>query len=411
MQNNIKRDYFWNTLGVFAQNAISPILLIVITRINGIDDSGLFSFAFSLSIIFWSVAMWGGRTYQVSDVKQKFTDREYVIVRIILGCLVLLASLVFSLANQYSLVKTLLIVMLVLFKVIESIADAIYGIFQVNGLLRKVGKSLLAKAIAGSVLFLIINIFTHNILISCAGILFANVIILLFYDLPLANKLKGFNGRITNRQNILQIIKICFPLVAVSFLSAFSLNIPRYFIDYYHGQELGYFGIIAMPATLMGLVITFIMQPNVVHLSNLFNQGRYKNFEKVVMKMILAATIIGAVMVIAIYIAGPFVLKVVFAINFSKYQGALTILAGGAVIGALVAILTNILTILREFRGQLYVLLITNILLAFACPMIIKQYSILGAVVSFGVANALQLLLLAFIYIMRIRKGEDAKKD
>jgi hypothetical protein len=56
---------------VLLQNAISPLLLIVITRVNGIDDSGLFSLAFSVSIILWSLAMWGGRTYQVLGVPLK----------------------------------------------------------------------------------------------------------------------------------------------------------------------------------------------------------------------------------------------------------------------------------------------------------------------------------------------------
>jgi len=39
---NIKKDYLWNSLGSLLQSAISPVLLIIITRLNGIDDSGLF---------------------------------------------------------------------------------------------------------------------------------------------------------------------------------------------------------------------------------------------------------------------------------------------------------------------------------------------------------------------------------
>lgn len=82
MKQNIKKDYLWNTIGVLAQNAISPLLLIVVTRLNGVDDSGLFSFAFSLALIFWAIGIWGGRTYQVSDVKHEFTPQSYIFVRI-----------------------------------------------------------------------------------------------------------------------------------------------------------------------------------------------------------------------------------------------------------------------------------------------------------------------------------------
>jgi hypothetical protein len=69
-----KKDYIWNSIGSFLQSAISPILLIVITRLNGVGDSGLFSFAMSLSVVFWAISLWGGRTYQVSDVKKEFSS-------------------------------------------------------------------------------------------------------------------------------------------------------------------------------------------------------------------------------------------------------------------------------------------------------------------------------------------------
>jgi hypothetical protein len=54
-----KKDYIWNSLGSLLQSAISPVLLIVITRLNGIEDSGLFSFALSLSVVFWAISLWG----------------------------------------------------------------------------------------------------------------------------------------------------------------------------------------------------------------------------------------------------------------------------------------------------------------------------------------------------------------
>ena len=54
------------------------------------------------------------------------------------------------------------------------------------------------------------------------------------------------------------------------FLSIFSLNIPRYFLDRYHQNEIGYFGILAMPITVLALVITFLLQPKIIQLTALF---------------------------------------------------------------------------------------------------------------------------------------------
>ena len=405
--NNLKKDFIWNTLGVFVQNAISPLLLIIITRVNGIYDSGLFSFAFSISIIFWVVSMWGGRTYQVSDIKRTFTSKEYISIRFIFGGLVLLASIVFSLVNQYDFTKIVLITMLVFFKVIESIADSMYGVLQVNGILYKAGKSLLLKAIVGLGLFFILDMYLHNVIISFAGILVVNIVVVIFYDLSIVKEVEDFSKESISTYNILQIIKVCFPLVAVSFLTSFSLNIPRYFIDCYYNQDMGYFGIIAMPTTLMGLVIMFIMQPNIVQLSNLYNQGLYRDFRKIVTKIITVAIIVGLGVLVAAYVAGPFILNLIFAVDFYKYRIALTILTGGAIIGSLVSILTNILIILRKFNGQLYVLFFTNLLLAVFSPFVVGKYATLGAVILFSITNMLQLILLTFIY--KLHLGSDIR--
>ena len=120
---NIKKDYLWNSLGSLLQSAISPVLLIIITRLNGIDDSGLFSFAISLSVVFWAVSLWGGRTYQVSDVKREFSSGGYVAVRFIASLIVAISAVVFCVLNGYSTTKTGLIMILVTFKILESIAD------------------------------------------------------------------------------------------------------------------------------------------------------------------------------------------------------------------------------------------------------------------------------------------------
>ena len=110
---NIKKDYLWNSLGSLLQSAISPVLLIVITRLNGIDDSGLFSFALSLSVVFWAVSLWGGRTYQVSDVKREFSSGGYVAVRFIASLIVAISAVVFCVLNGYNTTKTGLIMILV----------------------------------------------------------------------------------------------------------------------------------------------------------------------------------------------------------------------------------------------------------------------------------------------------------
>ena len=44
MKNNLKKNVIWNTLGLTFNSFNSLFFLIIINRINGIDDGGIFSF-------------------------------------------------------------------------------------------------------------------------------------------------------------------------------------------------------------------------------------------------------------------------------------------------------------------------------------------------------------------------------
>ena len=101
-----KKDYVWNTLGVLLQNALSPLILVVISRENGLVAVGSFAFAFSVSIMFWAIGMWGGRTYQVSDTRGEFADASYIVARLALAACILVGSWIFCLANSYDRQKT-----------------------------------------------------------------------------------------------------------------------------------------------------------------------------------------------------------------------------------------------------------------------------------------------------------------
>lgn len=412
MQNNIKKDYLWNTIGVFAQNAISPLLLIAITRINGIYDSGLFSFAFSLAIIFWALGMWSGRTYQASDIRQDFAHRSYIMARLILAVVMLVGAAAFSFASNYDTAKTSIILVLVLFKAVESIADALYGILQVHGHLYISGKSLLYKAVGGFGVFIAIDLLTKNILLGSVGIVLVNLLVVFFYDIRNTKKLEDIHIKLAQvkhyAKNSIVILKRSSPVFAVLFLSMFSLNIPRYYIDQYHPEQLGYFGILAMPITLIALLMTFVLQPNVVHLSTFYEQRKYHEFHKTISKLVYITVYSGLLILLAAYVAGSPVLELVFGVNFSSYKASLMIIVAGGIINALVSILINILIIMRRFKYQFYILLTTNATLVVFSAIFVKQYGLLGGVILFVSVNIVQVLLLAMVYSRTLQRARGA---
>lgn len=405
--SNRRKDFFWNTIGVFAQNAISPLLLIVITRVNGIYDSGLFSFAFSVSIVLWVLGMWGGRTFQVSDVKQEFSHQSYLLARMILAVTMLFAAIAFSVINQYDAVKTAIIVALVLFKAVESVADAMHGVMQVHEKLYVVGRLLLVKAAGGFAVFTVIDVVTKDLLMATAGIVIVNILITLLYDLRFTRRFVHirsiFSGLTGYTNQAITMLRDTSPVFAVVFLSMFSLNIPRYFVDKYHEDQIGYFGILAMPVTLIVLLMTFILQPNVLILARYFSKSMTHEFNKLVKRILGTTTLIGiGVFAVTILIGIPF-LELIFGVSFSGYESALWIVVVGGIINAIVSIFINILIITRHFKFQFFTLLVTNIVLAIVSAMVIEKHGLLSGVMLYTAANVVQAILLVLAYKTSLR--------
>ena len=393
-----KKDYIWNSIGSFLQSAISPILLIVITRLNGVGYSGLFSFAMSLSVVFWAISLWGGRTYQVSDVKKDFSSGDYIVVRFISSLIVAVFSISFCILSGYDLIKTELIMVLVSFKILESIADSMYGVLQIHNRLYIVGISLTMKSVFGFMLFTLVDILTKNIIYGALSIFIVNIAVVIFYDIPWMKHVESVG---LTKKNIMQagkIMKKTAEVFVVVFLTMFSLNIPRYFLDKYHYDQIGYFGIMAMPITLLTLFISFVLQPNVVNLSELLKEKKIKEFTKIVSKIDFITFTLGILFVVSSYLIGVWALNTVFGIDINNFRIDLTIMVIGAVANAFVSIYVNLLIILRRFKGQFYTLLVTNILAVVLSVYLIDRLAMLGSVLVFMIISFLQAIILLFIY-------------
>lgn len=393
-----KKDYIWNSIGSFLQSAISPILLIVITRLNGVGDSGLFSFAMSLSVVFWAISLWGGRTYQVSDVKKDFSSGDYIVVRFISSLIVAVFSISFCILSGYDLIKTELIMVLVSFKILESIADSMYGVLQIHNRLYIVGISLTMKSVFGFMLFTLVDILTKNIIYGALSIFIVNIAVVIFYDIPWMKHVESVG---LTKKNIMQagkIMKKTAEVFVVVFLTMFSLNIPRYFLDKYHYDQIGYFGIMAMPITLLTLFISFVLQPNVVNLSELLKEKKIKEFTKIVSKIDFITFTLGILFIVSSYLIGVWALNTVFGIDINNFRIDLTIMVIGAVANAFVSIYVNLLIILRRFKGQFYTLLVTNILAVILSVYLIDRMAMLGSVLVFMIISFLQAIILLFIY-------------
>ena len=181
---NLRKNFIWNSIGATASAFISLFLMMIVTRLNGIDDAGIFSFAFSTASIFLIIGVYSGRTFQVTDKNKKTTDSDYFYTKIVTCAAMLIIGLVFCLVRGYTGMKFLTVMLLIVHRALEAIIEFAYAVIQKKDRLYQVGRSLFIKAVGSLVGFFIVDYLTHNIVLSCVMIIVAHILPIIFYDLP-----------------------------------------------------------------------------------------------------------------------------------------------------------------------------------------------------------------------------------
>ena len=162
--NNFRKNFIWNICGTSLNAFNSLFFLIIVTRINGLENAGIFTLAFSTACILYVIGIYSGRIFQVTE-NGKITDKDYIASKIITTIIMVIISILFVVVKGYSLYKSSIFILLCIYKALEAFSETFYAILQKNEELYKVGKSLFFKSLIAIVLFLVVDSVLKNIII------------------------------------------------------------------------------------------------------------------------------------------------------------------------------------------------------------------------------------------------------
>ena len=139
----------------------------------------------------------------------------------------------------------------IFFKLGESVTDLNFGFFQKYNFYKEIGISYILKGISTLLIFSITLYFSQNLLLT----LFLETLILWFfiiiYDF---RKLKRKLDLKIEKEKILPLLKICFPLMLYTLILPYLNFITRYKVEQFFGtEELGYYSAITMVIVVISI--------------------------------------------------------------------------------------------------------------------------------------------------------------
>lgn len=397
----MKKNIIWNAIGSTISSFSSLFFLIIVTRINGLDEAGIFTYSFSTACILYTIGVYYGRAYQVTE-NDNYSDTDYIYNRITTCILMLVAAVIFLLIKNYSGYKTTILFLLCLFKSVEAFSECIYAIIQKKNKLENVGKSMTLKTIIGLTIFIVSDLITKNIIISIFSIIFVNIIFVLFYDKKNAGKLEisKFNKK-TNEK----LLKAGLYTFGFSLLSIYVINASKYAIDGRLSDDMqAIYGIIIMPATIMSLFSQFIIQPYLLNLKNRLKDNDFRGFINATIKIMTFMLIIGIIAIIGAYLIGLPVLEMVYGVSLKLYKLDFLIIMIGSLFYGYTVLMSLLLITMRKTFSQFIILLITSIIALFLSNYFVINYDLGGASIAYALIMFIEFIMYLIMMIYYFKK-------
>ena len=368
--NNTERSsYIWNTIAGLIVSIQSAVMLILITRTNGLEDAGIFSIAFAISSLMLFIGEFGVKKYQVSDVDEKYSFCDYYTVRVITCAAMIVASFCYVgygyLFGNYSLTKFAVLIIVCMTKFIDGYADVFYGRFQQIGRLDIAAKTSTFRVTLGTTACMISLVITHNLLISVIVWFFAILITMIASTMVVAPDYCEIKIK-SSIKNIQGIIKACIPLFLGYFLLLYVGNAPKYAIDSFMNEVAqAQFNFIFMPVFVIGMLANFVFNPILVRLAEAWNSREYHFFNRIIFKQVAVIGVITLLAIVGGYLVGCWLIGWLYNTDLMSFRIEMCILLLGGGMLAFVNFFAVIITVIRCQRyltwGYVFVAVIAKL--------------------------------------------------
>lgn len=390
-KQSIKQNMIWNTLGSFVYLGCQWLLTFVVVRLSSdLNNAGNLSLAISITNLFFNIACFNVRPYQVSDVKNRITDREYSAFRIITSLVSFFLCIIYTQMFGYSIYKSSCIIIFMVFKLGEAWVDLLHGFEQKKSRMDIGGKSLFIRGILSISSFTLLFKITSSINISIIGMAIVTIGYILTYDMYFVRGFADVKPYITVRR-FKELTFEFLPLTLAGLMSTAGMTFPRQLLENYSGTEiLGIYATVATPAVIVQVAATYVFNP-LLTLFAIYNaENRKRDFGKLFLKTSVVLCVISLVALGGCKIFGKWGLTFLYGEQIGKYSYLLIPVMLFTALNGFVWFLWNILIVLRKLKE----LFVVNFLGLFVCILFMK-----GFIQKYGM-NGVSYVLILYTFLL-----------
>lgn len=400
-KNPEKRDIIWNMAGSFLYAFASMVLSIAVVQIAGEDAGGIFTFAFTtFGQHMFMMAYFGIRPFQITDTGGKYSFGDYLGLRLLTCGAAVLTGMGYVFLNGYSFEKAAVVFLMVVYKVIDALADTYEAEFQRGGRLYLTGKSNAFRTILSVGVFLASLAYTKDLAAASLWAVGAQAAGFLVFDVLVIRELPNVEWRSAKgkKQELFAetILLFCSAVLDFYIFSASKYAIEGCMAD----RDMAVFGAIFMPTSIINLVAGFVIRPYLTKMSFTWEMGRTRRFLKIQKRI---ALIIAALTVLAVggaWLLGIPVLSLLYPnlrTGLSQCRPALVLIIFGGALNAYMNLFYYSLVIMKKQKYIFGVYGLVSLMAVLVSTPFVRWGGIFGGALAYVVLTGALMVLFGLI--------------
>ncbi len=374
-----KENTLWNAFGcLFYLGCQWLITVLVVLLSSGYDNSGILAYAMSIGNMFASVSLYKIRTFQVSDINNRFSPNNYIALRLFTVAVSFIASGVYLVATTNNTDMIIATLLYLVFKADETFSDVLYGIEQKNQRMDYIGKSQIIRGFVSLIGFVVPLTLTGSLPFAIMGMCTLCMMVTLFFDIPHAKLFGSVTPRI-NKQSLVSLLKACLLPTVANLFATSIVSVARQQYGILQGETLlGIYASIATPAVLIQAATNYLYSPLIGQLaSSLYNRG-ISAYKRSYLKVLTLLIICMGILVAGLSVVGAPLLTMVYGESIASYTWLFPyVLMATTSIGVLLYVNDSLL-ILRDGIAQVMLNACAIGIVALCAAFFISQWDMNG---------------------------------
>lgn len=402
-------NIFYNSFGTIFYYGCQWLTTLLVVRLSGYEDAGVYSLAMSFTAAFAILALYNTRQYQVADVEGEYSDRTYIRSRFLSMAIAFLICLAWLCMNSYTPYQWGVVLLYMLFKCAEAWVDVYHGIDQKNGRMDYICYSYIARGVLMLGGFCGILYVTKNLAFAVGASTLLTFLVAVFYDKRIAERFISREDK-SDSDALKKLMAAMIPLVIVAVTNNLSISFPKYYLQKLYGDTaLGFYSSVATPSMIVQVGAQTVFIPLIKPLADKLLENDRKGFIGILKKVAAVFAVLSILAIAASALLGEWFLVLVFKEEIRPYVYLFVPIIISTLLISVNASLFPVCTVLKEIKGQIAIGVggvVSSLLASVIC---IKRYYMDGVVIALLITLGVQIIIEVYCVYRKMKKWKEAE--